>query len=79
MNKLTQRERLIRYMNDFGSISRAEAMQELGIANATARMSEIRRLGYPLRTRTRYGKNRYNEPVHWTEYYLEDNNNGIQP
>lgn len=70
MNKLTQKDRLLRHMRDYGSITRAEAMDEYGIANVTARMSELVQAGYIIRKTTVGKKNRYGEPTHFTKYSL---------
>lgn len=77
MSRLTQRERILRHLEDWKSITRAEAMQEYGIANITARISELKAAGYPVKTNTVYGKNRYGEPIHWAKYTLEDTHDGI--
>lgn len=44
--KLTQKERIIKYMKDFGSITHRDAFMDLGMVSFTARMSELRREGY---------------------------------
>lgn len=38
----TQVERVLQYLQDFGSITRIQAMQDLGIMNIGARISELR-------------------------------------
>ena len=40
---MTQCERILAYLDEHGSITRAEAMSECGIANFTARVSDLRR------------------------------------
>lgn len=42
---MTQCERILKYLDQHGSITRAEAMSECGIANFTARISDLRRDG----------------------------------
>ena len=70
MSKTPQRYRILRYMLDFGSITRAEAFTELGIVEAPARIVELKKEGYIIITDTVYGKNRYGEPVHWARWSL---------
>lgn len=72
--KTPQRYRMLQYMRDFGSITRAEAFTELGIVEAPARIVELKREGHNIETTTVYGKNRYGEPVHWAKWTLEGTN-----
>lgn len=65
---MTQCERILAYLDEHGSITRAEAMSELGIANFTARISELRQEGVILAVETETRKNRYGEPVRFARY-----------
>lgn len=65
---MTQCERILAYLDEHGSITRAEAMSELGIANFTARISELRREGVILAVETETRKNRYGESVRFARY-----------
>lgn len=65
---MTQCERILRYIDEHGSITRAEAMSELGIANFTARISDLRQAGVFLEMETEHRKNRYGEPVRFARY-----------
>lgn len=49
---MTQCERILKYLDEHGSITRAEAMSECGIANFTARVSDLRRDGVALDVET---------------------------
>lgn len=58
--KATQTERVLDYIEQFGSITPLEAMRDLGVYRLSARIADLRGLGYPIRTRivavpTRYG------------------------
>lgn len=66
----TQCSRLIRYMQDCGSITQMEAIQELGIMRLASRISELRKNGYDIEKRMVKGKNRYGESVSWASYSL---------
>lgn len=66
----TQCSRLIRYMQDCGSITQMEAIQELGIMRLASRISELRKNGYEIEKRMVKGKNRYGESVSWASYSL---------
>lgn len=69
---MTQRERVIQYIKDFGSITAWEAMKELGIMQLAARMCELKDEGYEFLKSTEKGTNRYGDPCHWTRYRLKD-------
>ena len=65
---MTQCERILAYIDQHGSITRAEAMSECGIANFTARISELRQQGVKLDVKTVSQKNRYGEAVRFNRY-----------
>lgn len=69
---MTQRERVIQYIKDFGSITAWEAMKELGITQLAARLCELKSEGYHFGKQTEKGKNRYGDPCHWTRYTLKE-------
>lgn len=68
----TQVERIIQYIKDFGSITSAEAMTELGVYRLASRINDLKRRGYLIRKETAKAKNRYGETVHFARYSLED-------
>lgn len=68
---MTQLDRLLRHLSDYGSITSLEAMQEYGIMRTAARMADLKERGYPIVGDMECGKNRYGEPVHYTRYRLE--------
>lgn len=67
---MTQCERILRHINDYGSITSLEAVNEYGILHLAARVSDLRRLGHPIVSETVSGKNRYEEPVHYSRYFM---------
>lgn len=68
--KKTQKEKVIDYINDFGSISSFEAYKDLGITQLGARIWELKKDGVEIRTRWKEIFNRYGESVKYKEYYL---------
>ena len=70
---MTQCERILKYLDENGSITRAEAMNECGIANFTARISDLRRNGVALDVETVSQKNRYGENVRFARYRRASN------
>ena len=67
---MTQKERVLRYLNEFGSITRAEGFTELGIVELPARICDLQRDGYEFNRETVSAKNRYGEDVTFTRYSL---------
>lgn len=75
MARMTQRDRVIQYIKDFGSITRAEVFNELGIVELAARICELERMGYKFEKKTVYRENRYGEMIHFTKYTLKKDAN----
>lgn len=75
-HKPTQNERILKYMNDFGSITQYEAMQDLGVMRLASRISDLRRLGYPITSTMEPVRNRYGEKCHIKRYSMGGGSNG---
>ena len=71
MAKMTQCERILRHLEDYGSITSLEAINEYGILRLASRVSDLKRLGFPIRSESVKGKNRYGEATSYAKYYLE--------
>lgn len=67
---MKQTDRILKYMNDFGSINQREAMEDLGIFRLASRINDLRGMGYDIETKTEHGRNRYGEKTHWAKYVL---------
>ena len=67
---MTQREQILNYINEFGSITPMEAFSDLGITKLATRISEMRRDGMEFKIETVKRKNRYGKPVHYARYSL---------
>ena len=48
-----------------------DAILEYGCLRLGARICDLRRAGYPIRSRIVTGENRFGEPTHYAEYSLE--------
>lgn len=70
MVKVTQCERVLRHLNDFGSLTSAEAITEYGIYRLASRISDLRKLGFPIESERVKSKNRYGETVSFAKYSL---------
>ena len=70
--KITQRDRVINYIREFGSISSWEAYKDLGITQLATRIKELKEQGYEFRTEWESSKNRFGERTDYKRYYLAD-------
>lgn len=68
---MTQKERIIDYINKFGSITSKDAYDDLGITQLATRIKELKEQGYKFETKWESSKNRYGERVDFKRYYLE--------
>ena len=70
--KISQKDRIINYIREFGSITSWEAYQELGVMQLGARIDQLQKDGYTFVTEWEHKKNRYGEKVDFKRYYLAD-------
>ena len=71
MEGITQNERIIRHLTDFGSITTWEAIQEYGITRLPARIFDIKEKGYKIIDQIEQSTNRYGETVNFKRYILD--------
>lgn len=65
---MTQEERMLKYMDDFGYITTYQAVVDLGIASPTKRISNLRKRGENIISENVQSTNRYGEPTHYFKY-----------
>lgn len=65
---MTQCERILKYMDDFGTISTMQAFSDLGVTRLASRIHDLKQMGYDIESETRYSKNRYGENTHYSVY-----------
>lgn len=70
--KITQCDRILRHLRDYGSISQLEAAAEYGIQRLAARIKDLKRRGYKITSETVKGVNRYGEPTRYSVYRLTE-------
>ena len=70
--KIPQKQRVIDYINKFGSISSWEAYADLGITQLGARIDRLKKEGYNFKTEWESSKNRFGEKTDYKRYYLVD-------
>lgn len=66
----TQRQRILEYMQEFGSITPMEAIHELGCTKLATRISELIDDGHGIIKEVVWDKNRWGQRVHYMKYRL---------
>lgn len=67
---MTQGERIVQYMLDYGSITPMQAFENLGITKLATRIGEMRERGIEIQSEFMSGKNRFGQPVRYKRYFL---------
>ena len=75
MAKMTQCERILRHMKDCGPIDPMTAIKEYGCMRLSARINDLKGMGYPIRTKRVTNKNRYGESTNYCVYSLIEEEN----
>ena len=70
--RITQKDRIINYIRQFGSISSFEAYANLGITQLGARIDKLKKEGFKFRTEWESNTNRFGEKTEYKRYYLVD-------
>ena len=69
VKKRTMQDRVLDYMNNFGSITTLQAFQDLGCCRLSEYIRRIR-LDYDVKDTWESATNRYGEKVKYKKYYL---------
>lgn len=72
MAMMTQCERILRHLNDYGSITSRTAMIEYGIYRLASRISDLKKMGYRFEVSFESAKNRYDEVTHFAVYRIKE-------
>lgn len=72
---MTQCQRILDYMRQFGSISTLEAFNDLGVARLASRIRDLKDQGYNIVSETKTSKNRLGESTFYKVYKLADGGN----
>ena len=67
---MTQKQLILKYMKDFGSITPWESFSDLGCTKLSTRIGELIKEGVPIRKETVRTKNRYGKRTSYTKYSL---------
>lgn len=65
---MTQTEKVLDYIREFGSITALDAMRDLGVMRLAARIAELRAADYNIQTDMVDVKNRWGETVKIARY-----------
>ncbi len=68
---MTQKEEVLKHLNEKGSITDLEAYRYYAIRRLAAQICVLRRAGYRIRTEDTEEKNRFGRTVHFATYILE--------
>ena len=69
---MKQTERILKYIDDFGSITQAQAFMDLGVMRLASRINDLKKAGYAIGDEYVSSKNRYGETVYYKKYYLKE-------
>ena len=65
---MTQTQRVLRFIEENGSITTLQAFSELGITRLASRIHDLKKMGYSFSRNTVTAKNRYGESVRFVAY-----------
>ena len=68
--RATQTERILDYIEEFGSITQMDALKDLGVMRLASRLSDLKKKGYPIKSEMETVHNRYGEPCYIKRYSL---------
>ena len=72
MTKLTQCDRILRHLTDYGSIDPMVAIKEYGCMRLASRIADLKGRGHDIVSERTKGKNRYGEQTSYCTYRLRN-------
>ena len=69
--KRTQAERVLDYIMEFGSITQIDALRDIGCMRLASRISDLRKQGIDIISKTEAVKNRYGEKCYIKRYMVK--------
>lgn len=67
---MSQNQRILNYIQDFGSITTLQAFSDLGVTRLASRIHDLRKAGNNIASDKIVVKNRYGEDCHISRYFL---------
>lgn len=71
MARISQENKVINYMREYGSITQLDALREFGCMRLASRISSLRKRGYAITSTLETSKNRYGETIKYSRYRME--------
>ena len=68
---MNQEQKIIDYVERFGSITTLDAFRDLAITRLSARIFNIKNMGYKVTSIREISKNRFGEEVNYNRYFIE--------
>ncbi len=68
---MNQEQKIINYVERFGSITTLDAFRDLAITRLSARIFNIKKLGYKVSSVREKSKNKLGEEVNYSRYFIE--------
>lgn len=68
---MTQDEKVLRHLQEIGSITSWEAITEYGITRLSAKIHNLRKQGYEIESERITTKNRFGENCTFAKYFLK--------
>lgn len=70
MGKVNQCDKILAYIRENGSITPLDALREFGCMRLASRISDLKRLGYAIKSTMETSKNKDGEPVSYARYTI---------
>lgn len=67
---MTQCDKILRHLEDYGSITPVDALREYGCMRLGARIYDLKRAGHDITRTLEAGRNRYGEETRYARYTL---------
>lgn len=68
--KQKQIKRVLAYMDEKGSITQREASIHISVERLASRVTDIKRMGYPIKSKWEKRPNQFGEPTRYKRYYM---------
>lgn len=70
VRRMTQKDKILAYMRTYGAITPMDAMREFSCMRLGARIADLKREGYVIKTEMVGSRNQFGEVTHYASYSL---------
>jgi len=74
MSKLTQKQKVLRHLVNYGKISPLTAFRDYGIMRLASRIHELRNDGHNIKSVSTTALNRFKEKINHATYFINNEN-----